>query len=58
MMSGVTIIDALHVDENSESAKSEISSDISPEDMGFSVTESLTLPGTIVYKDAGKLTGT
>lgn len=59
VMSGIMVIDAMNIDSNSESAKSEVSEDqesaISPEDMWFSVSESITFPWNVVYKDAGKL---
>ncbi len=61
MLSGVTIIDVLHVDSDSKFATDDTSMsnlDTSGESLGFSITESVTLPGKIVHKDAGTLSGT
>jgi hypothetical protein len=56
---GVTIVDVLALGEKKPDTSSQSDSGYKDaEAMGFEVKESITLPGTIVYHEAGALSGT
>jgi hypothetical protein len=60
MLSGVTILDMLALWDENRVPKNDWNDDFSStsaEEMGFSIHQSYTVPGTIVYKEAGNLSG-
>lgn len=57
-LSGVTVVDMLSSKNENQTPKSLTQTDthtLTPEDMGVSIRQSYTLPGEIVYKEAGTL---